>query len=89
MTEFFFDNNFADFSDVVQLKQNQNFVQPLVAFPISNIFYSQSYWSCTGKLNEQIWVDGWLFHGFVTSKYGGWALTGSWAANGMNKVHNI
>ena len=36
----FFENNFADFSDVVQVKKNQNFVQPLVAFLISNI----SYW---------------------------------------------
>ena len=41
----FFENNFADFSNVVRVK-NQDFVQPLVAFPISNI----SYWirSITG-----------------------------------------
>ena len=31
-------NNFADFSDV--LKKNQDFVQSLVAFGISNIYYS-------------------------------------------------
>ena len=36
----FFENNFADFADVVQVKKNQNFVQPLVVFPISNISYS-------------------------------------------------
>ena len=35
----FFLNNFADLSDVVRVKKNQDFVQPLVAFPISNIFY--------------------------------------------------
>ena len=35
MTDFL--NNFADFSDVVRVKKNQDFVQPLVAFPISNI----------------------------------------------------
>ena len=38
MTEFF-ENNFADFSDVVLVKKNQDFVQSLVAFPISNISY--------------------------------------------------
>ena len=38
---FFFKNNFADFSDAVRVKKNQDFVQPLVAFPISNIFYSK------------------------------------------------
>ena len=27
----------ADFSDVVRIKKSQVFVQPLVAFPISNI----------------------------------------------------
>ena len=37
----FSENNFADFSDVVQVKNNQDFVQPLVAFPISNIPYLQ------------------------------------------------
>ena len=37
----FFENRFADFSDVVGVKKkHQDFVQPLVAFPISNI----SYW---------------------------------------------
>ena len=43
---FFFENNFADFSVVVRVKKkkkkkkkNQYFVQPLVAFPISNISY--------------------------------------------------
>ena len=36
----FSENNFDDFSDVVQLKKkSQDFVQPLVAFPISNISY--------------------------------------------------
>ena len=35
-----FENDFADFSDVVQVKKNQDFVQPLVAFPSSNISYS-------------------------------------------------
>ena len=36
----FLENNFADFSDVVRVKKkNQDFVQPLVAFPISNISY--------------------------------------------------
>ena len=41
MTEFF-ENDFADFSNVVQAKKkkNQDFIQPLVAFPISNILYS-------------------------------------------------
>ena len=34
-----FENNFADFSGVVRIKTNQDFVQPLVAFPISNISY--------------------------------------------------
>ena len=39
MTEFFL-NNFADFSDVVRVKKkNQESVQPLEAFPISNISY--------------------------------------------------
>ena len=33
----FFLNNFADFSNVVRVKKNQDFVQPLVTFPISNI----------------------------------------------------
>ena len=36
----FYENNFADFSNVVRVKKNQDFIQPLVAFPISNI----SYW---------------------------------------------
>ena len=36
----FCENNFADFSGVVRVKKNQDFVQPLVAFPISNISYS-------------------------------------------------
>ena len=36
----FFENNFADFSDVVRVKKNQDFVQPFAEFPISNI----SYW---------------------------------------------
>ena len=40
---FFFENNFADFSDVVQVKKNQDFVQPLVAFPISNISHCHAY----------------------------------------------
>ena len=35
----FFENNFADFSDVVRVKKNQDLVQPLVAFPICNISY--------------------------------------------------
>ena len=40
MTEFF-ENNFADFFDVVRVKKkkNQDFVQPLVGFPNSNISY--------------------------------------------------
>ena len=44
----FFENNFADFSDVVRVKKNQDFVQPLVAFPISNI----SYFKIFHKLNK-------------------------------------
>ena len=38
---FFFENNLADFSAVVQVKKkkHQDFVHPLVAFPISNISY--------------------------------------------------
>ena len=38
---FFFENNFADFSNVVRVKKkkNKDFVQPLVAFLISNISY--------------------------------------------------
>ena len=35
----FFENNFADFSDVVRVEKNQDFVQLLVAFPISNIYF--------------------------------------------------
>ena len=35
----FFENNFTDFSDVVRVKKNQDFVQPLVAFPFSSISY--------------------------------------------------
>ena len=39
MTEFFFEKNFADFSDVVWVKKKiQDFDQPLVAFPISNTY---------------------------------------------------
>ena len=38
MTEFF-ENKFTDFFDVVHVEKNQDFVQPLVAFPISNISY--------------------------------------------------
>ena len=34
-----FENNCANFSDVVQVKKNQDFIQPLVAFQISNISY--------------------------------------------------
>ena len=34
-----FINNFADFSNVVRVKKNQDFVQSLVAFTISNISY--------------------------------------------------
>ena len=30
----FFENNFASFYDVVRVKKNQDFIQPLVAFPI-------------------------------------------------------
>ena len=39
----FSENNFDDFSDVVWVKKKKkkDFIQPLVAFPISNI----SYWS--------------------------------------------
>ena len=40
----FFENNFADFSNVVRVKQNQDFVQSLVAFPIRNISYCQVNW---------------------------------------------
>ena len=35
----FFLNNFVDFSNVVRVKKNLDFGQPLVAFPISNISY--------------------------------------------------
>ena len=38
MTEFF-GKSFADFSYVVRVKKIEDFVQPLVAFPISNISY--------------------------------------------------
>ena len=41
----FFSNNFADFSDAVRVKNNQDFVQPLVAFPISNIPYTRSIYA--------------------------------------------
>ena len=39
----FFENNFADFSDIVRVKKNQDSVQPLVAFPISNISYCKQF----------------------------------------------
>ena len=35
----FFENNFCRFLHIVQVKKNQDFVQPLVASPISNISY--------------------------------------------------
>ena len=35
-----FENNFADFSDVVRVRKYQDFIRSLVAFPISNISYS-------------------------------------------------
>ena len=43
----FFENNFADFTDVVRVKKrkNQDFVQPLVVFPISNISYYYLIWN--------------------------------------------
>ena len=34
-----FENNFVDFSDIVQVKKNLDFTQPLVAFLLSNISY--------------------------------------------------
>ena len=38
MTEFF-ENNFADSCYVMRVEYNQDFIQPLVVFPISNISY--------------------------------------------------
>ena len=35
-----FENNFADFSDEARVREKQDFVEPLVAFSISNISYS-------------------------------------------------
>ena len=59
----FFENNFDDFSDVVRVKRTQDFVQPLVEFPISNI----SYWLtnfCTYFGNKthrlQVWNRTWI-----------------------------
>ena len=43
------ENNFADFSDVVQVIKNQDFVQPLVAFSKSNISYLLSVSDLTFK----------------------------------------
>ena len=47
----FFLNNFADFSNVVRVKKNQDFVQPLVAFPISNISYCVATF-CVATLSD-------------------------------------
>ena len=49
----FFENNFADFSNVVQVKKKKkDFVQPLVAYPISNISYC-SIWNL--KREKVVW----------------------------------
>ena len=50
MTEFF-ENNFADFSGEV-LGKIKDFVQPLVAFLISNISYSLTFYVFDDSMNS-------------------------------------
>ena len=49
----FFENSFfADFSHVVRVKNNQDSVQPLVAFQISNISYWALQFCCAMACNH-------------------------------------
>ena len=72
MTEFF-ENNFADFSDVVRVKKNHDFVQPLVTFPISSIsilfvclyngvFWGKFFLDCLQLPNGGARTSGWPGH---------------------------
>ena len=63
----FFENNFADFYDAVRLKKNEDFVQPLVAFPIATSPIDYHIWMLWATLQELIlwflskvrpWVQG-------------------------------